>query len=163
MGEAWVGILGVIIGSVIAAVAQVCATNRQRQWQREESQRTVQREREARLFDHKRKAYADFFAAERRLYTWCFDHNPGAPAEAAPADDEADTFFHVLHPQVKLIGSAEVVAAADSLVPQLASWLIAARSPGRDWGEAMDAVNRAETAYKDAGRKDLGLSVGPSV
>jgi hypothetical protein len=141
------GLIGVVIGGILGAAVQFGTARLQ-----------GKREREARLFDHKRSAYLDFMIVERRLHDYCFHYDREA-VKSRPEPNENDVeMLRSTFLQIELFGSERSIKAALNLEMAMISWVLSLEgNVGGTWGGHYSRVVEAERSYKSEVRADLGL------
>jgi hypothetical protein len=138
------GLLGVWVGGVIQA--------------NKDDQRLDREERigsEARLFDHKREAYASFLSTYNHMYTYLYEMKYVRSGEWIGTD--YDTFDGVMDKWyfVETYGSEDAAEKGLELVRVLAAWADA--SPVKH-DELHKAIEPVRVAFMKALRADLGIS-----
>lgn len=149
-GEVW-AIIGVVVGAVLSAIAQVVSALMQRRWS--VSDRSVEREvaRQDRTFDHLRDAHTNFLAEAQKAHVQILEHRRNKE-QSAPA--------LLLAPQVALLsvnvyGSQEAGRAGLDYVYALRE-LLRAGADGTTKAER-EKVRVTRTAYLAELRKDIGV------
>lgn len=166
MDAATVGLItgGIGVAGTLAGVAftqwraDVREKNRLAVEERREEQRLAhdtERERDARMFDHRRNAYLAVIEQFHRWNAVAMDLRNSF--KAAPREDAMDDFWRVVS-EVDLYGSAEAAEKALALYQVLRDQVYEPRDPNvEDLDYDLGAMERLND-FVDAARADLGLT-----
>lgn len=108
--ETW-ALVGVVVGAILGGASQLLHAYLQRRWDNNDAQIAHDREREARLFDHRRQAYLDFIAQFERDERATTASVYGLPGFAPPDYDSYDA-LNDLAQRVGIFGSESAYQAA---------------------------------------------------
>ncbi|GIM64544.1 hypothetical protein Pve01_94890 [Planomonospora venezuelensis] len=149
---------GVVVGALLTTAGQIVNAVLQRKWSKEDRDADLDREREQRLFDHRRVAYTEFLAEfeshESALFSLLWDDQPFPDADAylRPLSTKASS--------VRLYGTSEAALKAHALVLQLGKW---ADAPGNEEADLRDQMGLIKQEYLSAARADLGVIDPPGM
>lgn len=148
MQQAWLTLAGTLVGALLVAVVQV--------WQnrRADQRATLDRAeaRAARLFDHRRNAYAEFVATARHFAGWI-----DAAAEGWTAEPDGEDWdpLEVARINVMLYGSEKAGQAANQVAGSMTGYIEGEPAPSEP-GDRYSLLR----AFVDRARKDLGVTSG---
>ncbi len=154
-----IGVAGTLLGVVFTQWrADVREKNRLAVEERREQQRLThdtERERDARMFDHRRNAYLAVIEQFHRWNAVAMDLRNSL--EAAPPEDAMGEFWRVVS-GVDLYGSAEAAEKALALYQVLSDQVYGPRDPNvEDLDYDVSAMERLND-FVDSARADLGLT-----
>lgn len=153
-----IGVAGTLLGVVFTQWrSDVRERNRLAVEERREQQRLAHdtdRERDARLFDHRRNAYLAVIEQYHRWINIAADVREGLKSE--PPEDAMDGFWRIVG-DVDLYGSAEAAEKAQALYFVLHEQMYGTRNPNiEDADRDLEAGDR-HNEFVNAARADLGL------
>ena len=143
-----------LIGTVVGAISGVLITQRrsdkredaswEREWDRERA--GWEREDEARTFEHRRDAYADFYQSLRAMTRRAYDHGLGHSDDDGvelPEGWQSHTFERLQH--LNLYATPKVRALASEAYSAAWRWGHATKN-GQDDGDFYDRQDQADEA-----------------
>jgi hypothetical protein len=153
-----IGVVGTLLGVVFTQWrADVREKNRLAVEERREQQRLdhdANRERDTRLFDHRRNAYVAVIEQFHRWSAIAADIREGVQPE--PPEDAMEDFWRVVS-EVDLYGSAEAAEKALGLYFVLHTQVYGPHNPNiEDADRDLEVMDR-QNDFVDAARADLGL------
>lgn len=154
-----IGVAGTLLGVVFTQWrSDVREKNRLAVEERREEQRLAhdaERERDARLFDHRRNAYLAVIEQFHRWSTIAAEVREGTSPE--PPEDAMDEFWRVVS-EVDLYGSTEAAEKALALYFVLREQVYGPRNPNIEKDDLDLEVMDHQNDFVDAARADLGLT-----
>jgi hypothetical protein len=149
MNEAQYALAGAAVGSVIPGLVTWWSA-----W-REDRRAVADRQdaRDARLFDHRREAYAEYLRTARSLLEAAWEYHVGLLGNVAPPDYDFTDPLGDRMGDVELYGTRETAAGARRAQRHILSYANGAA----DDHAAYDEASLAVTNFAELARRDLGV------
>lgn len=149
MTEAWFALAGVVVGAVIPVLTT--AMSLRRQDARADADR--QDARDARLFDHRRKAYAEYLAEARAVLSAAYDAHEEQAGAVIQTRPEAIKDLATYQSQVELYGTPKTSAAARNATGDVIAYAFGPSQDIKRHAAAFESVS----AFAKSARLDLGV------